>query len=214
MSVQFSGRNMKGMQGFTLIEVLMALTVFSLIVVIAYSVLATSGDGFRVLKEVRDRLEQSSWIGRQLRADIAALAWPQAGRFSAATPVSVRKPPLAIAHDNRGSSEFDQLWLLVAEPGQAGISEVHYYIDENRYHLIRESRLLWARNGVEPVRWDMGEAHSCTVEALSKDGSWQQEWKALNPFVWAKALRIRISAREDGSHSREWLLPLPYGAPL
>ncbi|TLS74935.1 prepilin-type N-terminal cleavage/methylation domain-containing protein [Mariprofundus erugo] len=202
------------MRGFTLIEVLMALTIFSLIVVIAYGALATSGDGFRMLKDVRDKLEQSGWIGRQLRADMDALAWPQAGSFSAAAPVYVRKPPVAMTHDNRGSSEFDQLWLLVAEPGQAGISEVHYYIDESKYHLIRESRLLWARNGVEPVRWDMGEAHSCSVEAMGLDGQWQPEWKSINPFVWPKALRIRISTQVDGSNSREWLLPLLYGRPL
>jgi len=199
-------------RGFTLIEVLMALTIFSLIAALSYGALDIAGNGFRTLSEVRDVLERSGWTGRQLRSDVAYLAMPQmALQQPAAGSTPVQRAPLVVSNDNRGSSEFDQLWLLVREPGQAGISEVHYYIDEEQGHLIRESRLLWARDSAGPLRWDMGEASSCSVEARSNDGRWQQDWKMQGPFIWPRELRIRVRYHQDSMDGREWELPLQYG---
>ncbi|MDX8406666.1 MAG: prepilin-type N-terminal cleavage/methylation domain-containing protein [Mariprofundus sp.] len=202
--------------GFTLIEVLMALTIFSLIAVLSYGALGIAGDGFRTLSAVRDTLELSGWTGRQLRSDVAYLAAPEsvAPAQPPAAGATAQKAPLAISNDNRGNVEYDHLTLLVREPGQAGISEVYYYIDEEQGHLMRESRLLWARDSVEPLSWDMGEASSCSVEALAADGSWHQDWKSQGAFVWPRALRIRIKQGKDTIVEREWTLVLQYGVEL
>jgi len=201
-------------QGFTLIEVLMALTIFALSAAVAYGALGMAGNGFRQLSEVRDTLEKSGWIGRQLRSDVAYLALPQGLLQAKAVPVSAQKYPLVISNDNRGNSEFDQLWLLVREPGQAGISQVHYYIDEGQGHLIRESRLLWARDGTKSIRWDMGEALSCSVEVMGKDGRWLQAWQTQGPFIWPRGLRIRVRYNKGGTDDREWYLPIQFGVDL
>ncbi|PIV29169.1 MAG: hypothetical protein COS35_13455, partial [Zetaproteobacteria bacterium CG02_land_8_20_14_3_00_50_9] len=59
-----------GQTGFTLIEVLMSLTVMVLILSVSYTALGPAGEGFLQLQEGRDSLESSSWAGRQLRMDI------------------------------------------------------------------------------------------------------------------------------------------------
>jgi len=200
--------------GFTLIEVLMALTVFALIAAISYAAMGSAGQGFQMLSEVRDMQESSGWTGRQLRTDTACLAAmpPVAGQ---ATP----ELPVQIHSDNRGDNEFDTLLLLVHEAGRPGTTEVRYYIDEDKGHLMRESRLLLARDSVEPVAWDMGEASSWAVEAMDKDGRWQQEWQTPQgiAFNWPKALRIRWKIEANEAHpasAREWYLPISYGVNL
>lgn len=198
-------------RGFTLIEVLMALTVFALIAAIAYGAMASAGQGFVMLQEVRDARESQGWIGHQLRVDTANLAtsaWQGHGE-----PLQ----PLMIGNDNRGADEFDDLLLFVNEPGRPGVYQVHYFIDEDAGHLVRESLLLWADDQAEPVRWDMGEASSWSVEAMNGDGRWQQEWKpSLAPgakgFIWPRALRVRMKSADESE--REWMLPIEIGSEL
>ncbi len=95
--------------GFTLIEVLMALTVFALIAAIAYGAMATAGQGFQMLSKVRDMQESSGWTGRQLRSDVAYLSdipW------NPGAPAD-QHVPIRISNDNRGDMAFDGLFLLV-----------------------------------------------------------------------------------------------------
>jgi len=204
-------------RGFTLIEVLMALSIFSLIAVLSYGAMGTAGNGFQVLSQARDKLERSTWTGRQLRADVAYLSMPLSPvqpKSDVSSSVAEQSIPIVIRNDNRGKSEFDQLRLRVREPGRSGISDVHYFIDEEQGHLIRESRLLWARADVAPMRWDMGEAVSFSVEAMNKDGHWQQDWRLQGVFVWPRALRIRVRQQQNEDTVHKWLLPVQYGINL
>jgi len=201
----------RGERGFTLIEVLMALSIFALIAAIAYGAMASAGQGFRQLQDVRDVQERAGWLGRQLRSDVAYLsdsAWQSRAQGEAPRPVM-------IGNDNRGVDEFDELDLFVREPGRPGVALVRYFIDEQAGHLIRESRLLWADEQAEPLRWDLGPAASLAVEAMDRDGRWQQEWKPAGAgFVWPRALRVRMKTGEDSVIEREWVLPVETGAEL
>jgi len=202
-------------RGFTLLEVLMALTIFSLIAVLAYGTLGTAGDGFKMLSDVRDVQEKSGWVGRQLRSDVRYISASRYGQLASLTQES-RSVPLRIRNDNRGDTEFDELWLLVREPGLPGISEIRYFIDEDKGHLMRQSRLLWARDSIDPVLWDMGEASSWAVEVMGRKGSWEQDWKMLNSagqgnMVWPLALRVRL---QNKMGERVWFLPVEYGVAL
>jgi len=198
-------------QGFTLIEVLMALTVFALISVLSYSTLDIAGNGFKLLSEVRLQQEKSVWIGKTLRQDIRYLSAPphhinsnQASRSKAQKIVSIR-----IQNDNRGDIEFDQLWLLVRLPGTQGISQVHYFIDENNNHLMRESHLLLTRDYIEPMRWDFGEIHSWAVEVWDRDGNQRQDWNFdARSFQWPKAVDIHLQVDDTPSVSsrQRWLI--------
>ncbi len=198
-------------QGFTLIEVLMALTVFALISALAYSTLDIAGTGFKVLSDVRLVQEKSGWVAKQLRKDMRYLT--AAPHYPAPKPgiqsASQNIVPIRIKNDNRGDIEFDDLWLLVREPGLQGISQVHYYIDEDTNHLMRESRLLLARDHIEAMRWDFGAIRSWSVEVWDRNANWRQDWNfnAL-AFAWPKAVRVTmlVDDKESIASQRQWLM--------
>ncbi len=206
-------------RGFTLIEVLMALTVFGLIAGLSYAALGTAGNGFEILSEVRLAQEKSGWVAKQLRSDIRYLtAAPRKNGVKAAQqPGANQLAPLRIRNDNRGDIEFDQLWLLVREPGRQSISQVHYYIDEDNSHLMRESRLLFARNQMKPMRWDFGKIASWSVEIWDRRGNWRQDWNfSAQAFIWPKAVRVTMKA-SDGNEvtgQRQWWVPVLVGSEL
>lgn len=200
-------------QGFTLIEVLMALTVFALISALAYGTLDTAGTGFKILSDVRLVQEKSGWVGKQLRKDMRYLTSapyfppPKPGIRAAQSSIV----PIRIKNDNRGDIEFDELWLLVRESGLQGISLVHYYIDTNNEHLIRESRLLLARDHVEPIRWDFGKVRSWAVEIWDHNANWRQDWNFnAQAFVWPRAVKVTLQLDDKASISsqRQWLMPV------
>jgi len=207
-------------RGFTLIEVLMALTVFALIAGLSYTALGTAGNGFEILSKVRLTQEKSGWVAKQLRSDLRYLAAaPHIVKTAPGSQSSLNEPvPIRIKNDNRGDVEFDQLWLLVREPGLPSISQVHYYIDEDNDHLMRESRSLLARGQVEPMRWDFGKIRSWSVEIWDRQGNWRQDWDFRGAaFVWPKAVRVTLK-EEDGENSisgqRQWWLPVLIGSEL
>ncbi|MDQ6995977.1 MAG: prepilin-type N-terminal cleavage/methylation domain-containing protein [Mariprofundus sp.] len=216
-------------RGFTLIEVLMALTVFGLIAGLSYAALGTAGNGFKILADVRVTQEKSGWVARQLRSDLRYLSSPphSSGFKQGQSPGAGKVVPIRIRNDNRGDIEFDQLWLIVREPGLQALSQVHYFIDENSGHLIRESKLLLARDLVEPIRWDFGKTASWSVEVLDQQGNWRQDWNFRGKaFVWPKAVRVTMKTSNDAgltgerrtgemqTGAREWWMPVLVGSEL
>jgi|UPI00037D7E36 prepilin-type N-terminal cleavage/methylation domain-containing protein len=182
-------------RGFTLIELLMAVVVMSLIAGVTYGVLAVSGEGFLRLQEVRDSQESTSWTGRQLRSDIAMMT----------ESYVIGSRPLQLKNDGRGDVFFDQLRLLVREPGRAGITEVYYHIDEQEGVLVRESRLLWGDTQQEPQRMLLGKTTSFEVELMKISGEWVRQWDDNSVFLWPKAVRIHV--RDGDGRESMWLLP-------
>jgi len=205
-------------RGFTLIEVLMALTVFALIAGLAYTALGTAGNGFEVLHAVRLKQEKSGWVAKAVRSDLRYLtaATRKQGTPAGQASQADSMVPIKIHNDNRGDVEFDQLWLLVREPGLPTISQVHYFIDESNSHLIRESRSLLARQQVEPIRWDFGKISSWSVEVWDRQGNWRQDWNfKAAAFVWPKAVRVTLkSGADDATVQRQWWVPVLLGNDL
>jgi len=184
--------------GFTLLEVLMALTVFALIATVCYSALGPAGEGFKQLQDYRDQLEESSWLGKQLRADV--------GSSCETSLQGVR--PIQVKYDARGSFYADELTLLVRETGHQGLSLVHYTLDEAKGVLIRESHMAWARQNADIDRMELGKTSSFRVEIRNNTGQWQQslhgEPSTTGRFHWPSALRITV-VQED--KERQWILP-------
>jgi len=184
--------------GFTLIEVLMAMSVFALLISVVYGALGPAGEGFIQLQEKRDQLEKSQWLGRQLRMDLSYL--------SASHDSEIK--PIRISHDSRGDAVFDELWILSRESSQPSLTYIHYILDEEKGKLIRESRMAWARTSVDSLEWAMGDAESFDVELMNKEGQWVQRWETGKVFKWPKALRIIF---RDTSGERLWDFPLYVG---
>ncbi len=189
---------MKREAGFTLIEVLMSMALFALLISVVYGALGPAGEGFLQLKETRDRLEKSHWLGRQLRLDMSYV--------SATEDAEIK--PIRISHDSRGDAVFDELWVLSRESNQASLTYIHYFLDEEKGKLIRESRMAWARTSVDALQWDMGEAESFDVELLTQSGQWVQRWEPGKNFKWPKAMKIKY---RDASGERTWDFPLFIG---
>jgi len=178
----------------------MALSVFALIAGVSYTALGPAGEGFRQLQDVRDSIESSSWLGKQLRSDIAGV-----------TDSALKSlQPIQITSDIRGDKHIDELTVLVREAGHRGLTLVHYKVDEEKGELWRESRMAWARDGVEVDRTVLLKLLSFDVEVMDKNGDWQQKIIANDKlFVWPKALRVTI---KQADHSqKQWLMPLYQG---
>jgi len=187
-------------KGFTLLEVLMALTVFALIVGVCYTALGPAGEGFKQLQQMRDQIETSSWLGKQLRTDIAAV-----------TTSSLRQPQaIAVSNDVRGNTHVDELTLLLRESGHRGLTWVHYHLDENSSELLRDSRMAWARDSVAADHIVLAKkVSSFEVEVMNPDEQWQQKLAVSTNiqanFPWPKAVRVTI--RQENKQL-QWLLPL------
>jgi len=183
--------------GFTLLEVLMALTVFALIAGVSYTALDPAGEGFRQLQEVRDKMEASSWLGKQLRADMRGIS------RSSLTDLQ----PIQIHSDARGDTYIDELTLLVREAGRSGLTLVHYKLDEAKGELLRESRMAWSRDTVEPDRIVLAEVSSFHVEIMDENAQWKQTLAMTTdkntPFIWPKALRVTV---KQDDKQQQWVM--------
>ena len=178
----------------------MALTVFMLIMVVSYSTLGPAGEGFLQLQKVRDSLEASSWAGRQLRTDIGMSSQSQFAKVK----------PLVMQSDGRGDSYFDQLWLMVREAGKPGLTYVHYYLDEDKNMLVRESKMAWARDTTDVDRMDVVQADSFQVEMMDAQGQWLSRWDGVTKtgFQWPRAIRIHLQSHHK---MRLWVIAMPLG---
>jgi len=182
-------------RGFTLLELLTALAVFSMIAAMTYAVVTPAGETLDQLARFREATTRSYFIDRQLRQDIAYFCPSQDSRVTA----------LRLQPDNRGGDAHDHLWLTVRELGRPGLILVHYMLDDTSGVLVRESASPWARSGVRAMRWEMGEVSSFEVQAMDSDGHWRSQWDSHLSGALPRALRVRW--REPRGR-REAVLPL------
>ena len=184
-------------RGFTLLEMLVAVAILAMIAGMLYTALGMAGDGFKMLSERRDTLALMPILDRQLRLDTACVSVSHDRKVSS----------VVLNNDQRGDVNYDELILLVREAGTPSLMQVRYYIDEEKKLLIREEAMPWARAGVEPLRWEMGDIVSFSVEAMDDRGEWKQSWSS-SPDKSAglpKALKVIF---DNGNGPREWWLPV------
>ncbi len=186
---------MKDMEGFTLLEMLVALAIFAMIAAVAYAAIQPAGEGFQQLRQARDGLERAYQLDRRLRMDVDYLS----------RSADKNLQTLEIVHDQRSDDAFDQLWLLVADASSPALIRVHYFMDEDKGVLVRESSVPWQRDEGQPVRWDMGKAESFDVQAMDSNHQWQDVWKSKESGRLPRALRVRW---RDGHNRRELILPV------
>ncbi len=189
-------------RGFTLIELLMSLVVLGLVVALTYAAIEPAGEGFKRLQDVRDDLAGELGLGWRLREDLAHVMPPARDRG-----------PFSLSNDNRGENAFDELVLVVADPARPGLSEVRYFIDEERGRLIRSSRYWNARERGGTVDVSLGAVRSFDVEFMDGKGHWHQRWHAeQGTFIWPRAIRVRI--RDHRGRERTFLVPMLQGRQL
>ncbi|MDQ7002602.1 MAG: prepilin-type N-terminal cleavage/methylation domain-containing protein [Ghiorsea sp.] len=183
------------MKGFTLIEVLLAIVVFSLIAAVTFSALGPAGEGFMMIKEHRTQLEEEQWLGKQLRRDVSYLS----------TSEDKKKAVVVLKNDSRGENAFDELQLLIRDPMYPGLTLVRYKIDEGTQKLTRQAISPWARTHVEPISWQLVKVDSFNVEVLDAKLSWKNVWNQAIPYT--KPLALRVTVRDNLGEMR-WDLPV------
>ena len=183
------------MKGFTLVEVLLAIVVFSMIATLSWTALGPAGEGFMILKDSRTKLEQQQWLGKQLRKDVSYLTRAEDKTL----------PLFQIKNDSRGATGVDELEMLVRDPMYPGLTMVRYFVDEDRGVLVRETKSPLSRHDVEPESWDLAKVASFNVEAMTYQSEWKEVWEAKPPFVLPRSLRVQVRD-EDGE--MQWQLPL------
>lgn len=183
------------MKGFTLLEVLLALMVFSLLMGLTWTVLTPAGEGFVMLQESRMQLEEQQWIGKQLRRDVNYLT----------TSEDKSVPAVVLSNDSRGDGAFDELQLLIRDPMYPGLTLVRYIMDENTHMLKREAKSAWSRAHVEPISWNLANISSFDVEAFDMASGWKQTWGSEPPYTKPKGLRVTI---QDELGEMIWDLPV------
>jgi len=183
------------MKGFTLIEVLLAIVVFSLISAVTWSAIGPAGEGFQMLKASRTQLEQQQWLGKQLRRDISYLSNSQ----------DKTKPIVLLNNDSRGSDAFDELHLLIRDPMYPGLTLIRYIIDEDSHKLKREALSPWSRTHAEPISWDLVELDSFNVEVFSPATGWKDTWNQKPPFTKPTGFRVTVRDKLGGM---QWDLPV------
>ena len=172
----------KHSQGFTLLEVLLAIVVFSLIASVTYTALGPAGEGFAMLKESRVQLEKQQWVGKQLRRDVAYLSKSEDKNI----------PVVKLINDSRGQDDFDELQLLIRDPMYPGLTLIRYYVDEDTNTLKREAISPWARTHVEPIAWDLAEVESFAVEVFVAKSGYKQVLNQQNPPVIPKMIKVTV----------------------
>ncbi len=183
------------MKGFTLIEVLLAILVFSLIATVSWTALGPAGEGFVMLKDYRVELEEQQWLGKQLRQDVNYLSRSQDKGMAV----------ISLKNDSRGDTGVDELELLVRDPMYPGLTRVKYSLDEETQMLKREAMNAWSRTHVEPVAWNLAKVESFNVEAFSPQSGWKEEWEAKPPFILPRALRVTVRSEQG---EMKWDLPV------
>jgi len=183
------------MKGFTLIEVLLAIVVFSLIAAVTFSALGPAGEGFMMIKEHRTQLEEQQWLGKQLRRDASYLS----------TSEDKSKAVVVLNNDSRGENAFDELQLLIRDPMYPGLTLIRYVIDEDTHKLKREAMSPWARTHAEPITWELVVVDSFNVEVLDTKSGWKDVWNQKQPYFKPQALRVTV---RDSLGEMTWDLPV------
>jgi prepilin-type N-terminal cleavage/methylation domain-containing protein len=183
------------MKGFTLIEVLLAIVVFSLIAAVTFSALGPAGEGFMMIKEHRTQLEEQQWLGKQLRRDVSYLS----------TSEDKRKAVVVLNNDSRGENAFDELHLLIRDPMYPGLTLVRYLIDEDTHKLKREAISPWARAHADPIIWELAMVDSFNVEVLDAKSGWKDVWNQKQPYFKPQSVRVTV---RDSLGEMTWDLPV------
>lgn len=188
----------KNIDGFTLVELLLAATVSTLVVVAAFTSINVVLKGYRLSKDRVDLYEPA-------RAALARMSREISSAFL--SPHDARTQFVGIQQQINGIA-VDQLSFVAvinnpeyAQEGESDLSEVHYYID-----LDTETPERWLQVRYDPTPDDdvfsggvshLLGPHVMAMSFLYFDGdSWLAEWDSTEELPMA--VNIMIGVTKDG----------------
>lgn len=189
-------------RGFTLVEVLIALTILGLIATLGYRAVVALVDGEVALTAEADRWRSLDALFARLEADLRQ-ALPREVRYG-----SAREPAWQAGIDADGNSEirlsragpeFD------ADPGAAG-QRIGYRCIDQRIELA-----YWPRfdqpAATEATRFVLATGIAgFRASFLDQSGSWRRQWPGLADAPLPRAVRLELALTDGTQIERLWAL--------
>ncbi len=185
------GRN----TGFTLIEVLVAITLFGVIMTTLYTTFRTFLTGADALERNREAYQTIQPFFDRLTADLQNIIIDQPPRYTRPHPSAASDPyRLIVGPADTGVSGMDQIAFAATthlsygpEPRE-GISRIVYYPDEDRYgnRVIRRSDTLLPADGFQTQKTDpviCEQVAGFRVQLIDAEGEFQDTWDSEDVSV-------------------------------
>lgn len=199
---------MRVQRGFTLIEILVAVAIFGIISVAAYTVLDS---GLRTQQHAEERLTHLSQLQRlfyNLSQDIAYLTQRQS-RNDLGDQESI------ILGDSDLSGETFRLafnranWRNPAKFPRSHLQHVEYRFEEEKIYRRYRVYLDAAPNSPEVDRLLASQIESVRLEFKAPDGQWSDGWGQFTEMrdKLPRVMRIQITSKLVGQIERYYFLP-------
>ncbi|MDO9248556.1 MAG: type II secretion system minor pseudopilin GspJ [Phenylobacterium sp.] len=189
------------MKGFTLVEMLVALFIFSLLAAAGVTVMRFTVDNQVAVRGRMDRLGDIQRTRALLKSDLEQAA-PRRTRDEAGTPAAGPfgggPPPGALlAFSRRG-------WDNPDRAARGSLQYVEYRVEEGRLERRSRPALDGARLG-EPQRLIDG-VQAADVEFLSQ-GAWRPTWTSSSSVPMPQVVRLTLTLKSVGEVRQLFLLP-------
>ena len=199
---------MRAQHGFTLIEILVAVAIFGLISIAAYTVLDS---GMRSQRESEERLSHLSELQRlffSLSQDVAFLT-----QRRSRNDLGDEEPIMFGESDISGESfvlAFNRAnWRNPAGFPRSHLQHVEYRFEEENIYRRHRVYLDMAPNSPEVDRRLASQIESVRIEFKSPDGQWSDGWGQFSEMrtKLPRAMRIQVTSKVLGEVERYYFLP-------
>lgn len=203
--------------GFTLLELLVALSIFALISVMAYSGLTTVLDARVILEQNMERLGQVQKTVMFLSRDLKHLANRQ---IRDANSIDGTLPPVLSKNINAGAGELEieltrsgyHIPVIKAGeylPGRTHLQRVAYKLEENALYRVTWTTLDRASSTLPHQSLLCDNIDTLVFRYLDDEGNWHEQWpppNAQQAIVLPKAIEFNLELNDWGPITR--LIPL------
>jgi len=188
---------MKRCDGFSLLEVLVAVSLFALAMALAYGGLDAVLRGRAQLDAQADRLREIQTAVGLLERDLRG---------------AVARPVRDGDRLRRGALELDPQGLALSRGGHANrlaqaraeVERVLWRLDGNRLERLRHSRLDRSPGGPLDESFQLDGVSRLEIEVLAEDGRWTARWPAPGSAddLLPRAIRVRLEVTGLGRIER------------
>jgi general secretion pathway protein J len=193
-------RNRTPVRGFTLIEILIALSILALIAILGYRATSALAQSEVTLSAEAARWRALDGMFARLEADMRA-AQPRTARAGSSV-----EPAWVGATDAAGNAtiRFSRAGAESAgEPGAAG-QRIAYRLENGAVEVAYWPHLDQPASVVPTAYALAGGVTALRVSYLDSQGGWQERWPVLGEPTLPRAVRV-VVALDDGTSVERWL---------
>lgn len=199
-------KNRRNKNGFTLIEILVAVVIFAIIATISYKIISSLVKTKEIVDETQNKWGSLSLINSNLEQSVHRLI-----------PLTVRDNNGAILPALYGKDKLDGLYdgqLEMTLSGSIGDDvlgvkppkRIGYRLFKGTLYLVTWPVLNRALNTIPEIDILLEKVENFTPEYLYNDGKWYKSWPPENsdPSSMPVAMRVSLLMNSGESVVREW----------